>query len=159
MPVFNWSSPDEQERQAQVRNWRRLLEIASELECPLVNSEFSGDPNDPVRCEHAFYRSMEELSPVFERYGIGLNMEAHPYDFTERNDDAVQIIRGLDKPWVNYVYCAPHTFHLSDGVARRLLRDGPCGGERGRARPGWVDFARRGLPAPIRRRYPSLRLR
>ena len=123
VPVFNWSSPDEQERRAQVRNWRRLLEIASELECPLVNSEFSGDPNDPVRCEHAFYRSMEELSPVFERYGIALNMEAHPYDFTERNDDAVQIIRGLDKPWVNYVYCAPHTFHLSDGVGdvRRML--------------------------------------
>src|SRR5688500_14651059 len=27
VPVFNWSSPDEQERRAQVRNWRRLLEI------------------------------------------------------------------------------------------------------------------------------------
>ena len=123
VPVFNWSSPDEQERQAQVRNWRRLLEIASELECPIVNSEFSGDPNDPVRSEHAFYRSMEELIPVFEGYGIGLNMEAHPYDFTERNDDAVQIIRGLDLPWVNYVYCAPHTFHLSDGAGdvRRMM--------------------------------------
>src|SRR6478735_4750982 len=51
VPVFNWSSPDEQERQAQVRNWRRLLEIAAELECPIVNSELSGDPNDPVRSE------------------------------------------------------------------------------------------------------------
>ena len=29
VPVFNWSSPDEQERRAQVRNWRRLLEILS----------------------------------------------------------------------------------------------------------------------------------
>ena len=45
VPVFNWSSPDEQERQAQVRNWRRLLQIAAELECPVVNSELSGDPN------------------------------------------------------------------------------------------------------------------
>ena len=34
VPVFNWSSPDEQERRAQVRNWRRLLQIAAELECP-----------------------------------------------------------------------------------------------------------------------------
>ena len=49
VPVFNWSSPDEQERQAQVRNWRRLLQIAAELECPVVNSELSGDPND--RCD------------------------------------------------------------------------------------------------------------
>ena len=72
VPVFNWSSPDEQERQAQVRNWRRLLEIAAELECPIVNSELSGNPNDPVRSEHAFYLSMQELAPVFEQYGIGL---------------------------------------------------------------------------------------
>ena len=123
VPVFNWSSPDEQERQAQVRNWRRLLEIASELECPLVNSEFSGDPNRPVQSEHAFYKSMEELIPVFEQYGIALNLEAHPYDFSERNDDAVQIVRGLNKPWVNYVFCAPHAFHLSDGAGdlRRMM--------------------------------------
>lgn len=123
VPVFNWASPDEQERRAQVRNWRRLLEIAAELECPIVNSELSGDPADPLRSEHAFYASMEELIPHFERYGIGLDIEAHPYDFSERNDDAVQIVRGLNKPWINYVFCAPHAFHLSDGAGdvRRML--------------------------------------
>ena len=99
-----------------MRNWRRLLQIAAELECPVVMSELSGDPNDALRSEHAFYKSMEELSPDFEKYGIALNLEAHPYDFSETNDDAVQIIRGLNKPWVNYVFCAPHAFHLSDGA-------------------------------------------
>ena len=86
-------------------------------------SELSGDPNQPRRSEHAFYKSMEELAPVFERYGIAVNLEAHPYDFAERNDDAVQIVRGLNKPWVNYVFCAPHAFHLSDGAGdvRRML--------------------------------------
>ena len=123
VPVFNWSSPDEQERQAQVRNWRRLLEIADGLDCRTIVSELSGDPADPLRSEHAFYASMEELIPHFERYGIALNLEAHPYDFSERNDDAVQIIRGLNLPWVNYVFCAPHAFHLSDGVGdvRRMM--------------------------------------
>jgi len=123
VPVFNWSSPDEQERQAQVRNWKRLLEIADGLDCRLVVSELSGDPNQPLRSEHAFYRSMEELAPVFQRYGIALNLEAHPYDFAERNDDAVQIVRGLNEPWVNYVFCAPHAFHLSDGAGdvRRMM--------------------------------------
>lgn len=123
VPVFNWSSPDEQERRAQVRNWRRLLEIADALDCRTIVSELSGDPNDPLRSEHAFYASMEELIPHFERYGIALNLEAHPYDFSERNDDAVQIIRGLNRPWVNYVFCAPHTFHLSDGAGdvRRMM--------------------------------------
>ena len=44
VPVFNWSSPDEQERQAQVRNWRRLLEIADGLDCRTIVSELSGRP-------------------------------------------------------------------------------------------------------------------
>jgi myo-inositol catabolism protein IolH len=123
VPVFNWSSPDEQERKAQVRNWKRLLEIADAVECPTIVSELSGDPNRPLQSEHAFYASMEELIPVFERYGIALNLEAHPYDFSETNDDAVQIIRGLNRPWVNYVFCAPHAFHLSQGAGdvRRMM--------------------------------------
>jgi myo-inositol catabolism protein IolH len=123
VPVFNWSSPDEQERRAQVRNWKRLLEIADALDCRTIVSELSGAPAEPLRSEHAFYASMEELIPNFERYGIALNLEAHPYDFSERNDDAVQIIRGLNRPWVNYVFCAPHTFHLSDGAGdvRRMM--------------------------------------
>jgi myo-inositol catabolism protein IolH len=123
VPVFNWSSPDEQERQAQVRNWKRLLEIADGLECRLIMTELSGDPNRPRESEHAFYKSMEELVPVFERYGLALNIEAHPYDFCERNDDAVQIVRGLNRPWINYCFCAPHAFHLSDGAGdvRRMM--------------------------------------
>jgi myo-inositol catabolism protein IolH len=124
VPVFNWSAPDEQERQAQVRNWRRLLEIADGLDCRTIVSELSGDPNRPLQSEHAFYKSMEELIPHFERFGIALNLEAHPYDFSERNDDAVQIIRGINKPWVNYVFCSPHAFHLSEGKGdvRRMLQ-------------------------------------
>jgi myo-inositol catabolism protein IolH len=129
VPVFNWSSPDEQERRAQVRNWKRLLEIADAVDCRIIVSELSGDPTDRLRSEHAFYASMDELIPVFERYGIALNLEAHPFDFAERNDDAIQIIRGINKPWVNYVYCAPHTFHLSDGAGdiRRMMT---CAGKK-----------------------------
>jgi myo-inositol catabolism protein IolH len=123
VPVFGWSAPDEPERAAQVRNWRRLLELADALDCRLIMTELSGDPTRPLRSEHAFYASIEELIPHFERYGIALNIEAHPYDFAERNDDAVQIVRGCNKPWINYCFCAPHAFHLSDGAGdlRRML--------------------------------------
>jgi myo-inositol catabolism protein IolH len=114
-PVFNWSSPDEDERQAQVRNWRRLLEIAQELEVPLIATELSGDPHQPLRSEHQFYRSIEELIPDFEKRGIACTVEAHPYDFAETNDRAVQIVRGVNKPWFNYEFCCPHLFHLSQG--------------------------------------------
>lgn len=115
-PVFNWSSPDEQERQAQVRNWKRLLELADALEVPLIATELSGDPNQPLASEHQFYRSIEELIPVFERYGIECTVEAHPYDFVETNDRAVQIVHGVDRDWFNYEFCFPHAFHLSDGT-------------------------------------------
>jgi len=116
LPLYKWSSPNEDERRAAVSNWRRAIEIAVALGCSLMNSEFNGRPDDPARCEAAFWRSIEELLPIFEREGIALNLEAHPDDFCERNTPAVDLVRAIDKPWVNYLYCAPHTFHLSDGA-------------------------------------------
>lgn len=123
-PVFNWSSPDEAERQAQVRNWRRLLEIADALDVRDVVSEFSGDRNQASRSEQQWYRSIEELTPDFERYGIRLIMEAHPYDFVELHDRALELVRSIDKDWIGYEYCCPHTFHLSDGAGdvARMIR-------------------------------------
>jgi myo-inositol catabolism protein IolH len=123
VPVYNWSSPREDERQAAVRNWRRLLEIATELECPMVNSELSGDPSDPQHSDASFRRSIDELLPHIERYGLELNLEAHPYDFIELSDAAVDLVRGINKPFVNYLFCAPHAFHLSDGAGdvRRMI--------------------------------------
>lgn len=115
-PVFNWSSPDEQERAAQVRNWHRLLELADQINVREIVSEFSGNPNTPVRCEEQWYKSIFELAPDFEKYGITLSMEAHPYDFVERHDDAYSIVRGTNLDWIGYEFCCPHTFHLDDGV-------------------------------------------
>lgn len=115
-PVFNWSSPDEQERAAQVRNWRLLLELADQINVREIVSEFSGNPNTPVRCEEQWYKSIFELAPDFEKYGITLSMEAHPYDFVERHDDAYSIVRGTNLDWIGYEFCCPHTFHLDDGV-------------------------------------------
>ncbi|GAB2758979.1 sugar phosphate isomerase/epimerase family protein [Streptomyces bullii] len=113
LPLYKWSSPDETERQAAIRYWKRMIEITVELECPLMNSEFNGRPERAAESEAAFWRSMEELLPVFEREGIALNLEAHPDDFCEENTPAVDLVRAINKPWVNYLYCAPHTFHLS----------------------------------------------
>ena len=52
-----------------------------------------------------------------------VEFEAHPYDFAETNDEAIGIIRGLNLPWVNYVFCAPHAFHFSNGAGdiRRMM--------------------------------------
>jgi len=113
LPLYKWSSPDEAERQAAVRYWKRMIEVTAELGCDLMNSEFNGRPERAAESEAAFWRSLEELLPIFEREGIALNLEAHPDDFCEVSNPAVDLVRAINKPWVNYLYCAPHTFHLS----------------------------------------------
>jgi len=116
LPLYHWASPDESLREAAVRNWKRAIQVAVEMECPLMNTEFSGQSNHALASENQFMRSMEELMPVFEREHIGLDIQAHPYDFCERNNESVDIIRGLDKPWLNYLYAVPHTYFYDDGV-------------------------------------------
>lgn len=115
LPLYHWSHPDEAMREAAVRNWKRAIEVAVEMECDLMNTEFSGQSDNAMVCENQFMRSMEELLPVFEREGIKLDIQAHPYDFCELNNESVDIIRGLDKPWLNYLYAVPHTFFYDDG--------------------------------------------
>lgn len=89
LPLYHWAGPEEERRQAAVRNWKRAIEIAVELEVDLMNSEFSGTKYNPVVCEEKFIKSMDELIPIFEREGIRLNLQAHPFDFIER------LIKGL----------------------------------------------------------------
>lgn len=115
LPLYHWAGPDPLQREAAVRNWKRAIEIAVEMEVDLINTEFAGRRDMPLECEEMFMRSMEELIPIFEREGIKLDIQAHPFDFVERNNEAVDIIRGLDKPWINYLYSVPHTFYYDDG--------------------------------------------
>jgi myo-inositol catabolism protein IolH len=128
LPLYKWSSPDEAERQMAVRYWKRMIEVTVELGCELMNSEFNGRPEKSAESEAAFWRSMDELLPIFEREGIALNLEPHPDDFCELNNPGVDLVRAINKPWVNYLYCAPHTFHLADGkggIAEMMRYAGP----------------------------------
>jgi myo-inositol catabolism protein IolH len=121
LPLFRWSGPDEDERQAAVRYWKRAIALSVELGCARMNSEFNGRPEAAGASEAQFWRSMEELLPIFEREGIDLALEAHPDDFVEQGNAAVDLIRGIDSPRLGYLYCAPHTFHLG-GDIRGMLR-------------------------------------
>ena len=116
LPLYRWSSPDEDERLAAVGYWKRAIQLAADVGCGVMNSEFNGRPEQAARSEAQFWRSMEELLPIFEREGIRLNLEAHPDDFIERNTEAVDLVRGIDSPSVGYVFCAPHTYYLGDDV-------------------------------------------
>ena len=80
--MYRWASNDEVERQAAVRHWKRAIEIAVELGVDTMNSEFGRGPHPDKgscycchtgsmieACEDAWWRSMEELVPVFEKRG------------------------------------------------------------------------------------------
>jgi myo-inositol catabolism protein IolH len=125
LPLYKWAGPDEDDRTAAVRYWKRAIEIAVELGVTTMNSEFNGRPEQKARSEAAFWRSMEELLPTFEKEGITLHLEPHPDDFVENGNTAVDMVRGINSPMVKYLYCAPHTFHMGDDVAAMIRYAAP----------------------------------
>jgi myo-inositol catabolism protein IolH len=122
LPLYRWSGPDEDERQAAVRYWKRAIQITTLLDCAVMNSEFNGRPEQASRSEGMFWKSMEELLPVFEREGVALRLEPHPDDFVEDGLVAVDLIRGINSPLVSFLYCAPHTFHQGDGNMAQIMQ-------------------------------------
>jgi len=118
LPLYRWAGPDEDERQAAVRYWKRAIQITVDLGCDVMNSEFNGRPEQASRSEAQWWRSMEELLPVFEREGVHLRLEPHPDDFVEDGLVAVDMVRGVDSPLVSFLYCAPHTFHQGGNMAQ-----------------------------------------
>jgi myo-inositol catabolism protein IolH len=122
LPLYRWSGPDEDERQAAVRYWKRAIQVAVDLDCRVMNSEFNGRPEAAAASEAQFWRSMEELLPVFEREGVQLRLEPHPDDFVENGHEALSLIRGIDNDLVSFLYCAPHTFHQG-GDLEGIMRD------------------------------------
>lgn len=136
LPMYRWASPHEEERRAAVRYWKKAIEIAVEVGCDTMNSELTRGPSPTGGCacharsateasEAAFWRSMDELVPVFEREGITLHLEPHPEDFVENNDAAVDMVQMIGSKNVRYLYCAPHTFHLGDDLEAMLRKAAP----------------------------------
>ena len=111
LPVLRWSGPDEDQRQAAVRAWKRVIEITVDLGVEIINTEFNGRPEAPETAEAQFLRSLDELLPLFEREGLQLIIEPHPDDFVEDGIEAVNLLRGLNRDWIGFLYCTPHAFH------------------------------------------------
>src|ERR671937_91209 len=125
LPLYRWSGPGEDERQAAVRYWKRAIQVAVDLGATVMNSEFNGRPEAAAASEAQFWRSLEELLPIFEREGVRLALEPHPDDFIEDGRAAVDMIRGIDNDLVSFLYCAPHTFHQGGDIAGVMRDSGP----------------------------------
>ena len=125
LPLYKWSGPDEDERQAAVRYWKRAIEITVDLGVDVMNSEFNGRPEAAAASEAQFWRSLEELLPIFQREGVRLVLEPHPDDFVEDGIAGVNLVKGINSPLVTFLYCAPHTFHQGGDLAAVMRHAGP----------------------------------
>ncbi|WP_017531193.1 sugar phosphate isomerase/epimerase family protein [Pelosinus sp. HCF1] len=113
--VYRWSGPFEEQRQMAVRNWKRMIEIAVDMGVSVINTELSGDPQQPEICEGMWYKSMEELLPIIEREGIRIEIQSHPYDFCENNNETADLVKSLRSDNLKYLYCGAHTFFYDNG--------------------------------------------
>ncbi len=131
-PMYRWASPYPDEWEVAIDNWKRAIEIAVEMECPMFVSEFGrgGSPdrslNDrsglhrPETCEAQFFRAMDILVPILEREGLVLSLEAHPEDWIEEIAPAIDIIKTINSKAVKASFIAPHTFFYGPDMVANL---------------------------------------
>jgi len=127
--VYRWSGPDEEQRKMAVQNWKKIVEIAVNMGVQVINTEFSGDPNQQETCNGMWFRSVDELLPLFEKENIRVEVQSHPYDFCELNDESVDMVKSYRSDHLTYVYSSPHGFFYDKGkgdVRHMLKYAGDC---------------------------------
>ena len=110
--VYRWSGPTEEQRRFAVDNWKRMIRIAGDMGVKVINTELSGDPNQ------------QELLPIIEREDIRVEIQSHPYDFCELNNETCDMVKSFRSRNLGYVYSSPHGFFYDQGKGdvRSMLR-------------------------------------
>ena len=93
--VYRWSGPTEEERQFAVRNWKRMIQIAGDMGVKVINTELSGDPNMQEICNGMWFKSMDELLPHNRKEDIRVEIQSHPYDFCELNNETCDMVKSF----------------------------------------------------------------
>lgn len=121
--VYRWSGPTEEQRRLALENWKKLIEIAVNLGVTVINTELSGDPSQQEICNGMWFRSIEELLPLFEKEGIRVEIQSHPFDFCELNQECCDMVKSFRSDYLKYVYSTAHGFFYDQGqgAVRRML--------------------------------------
>ena len=110
-----------------VANWKRMIRSPEDMGVKVINTELSGDPNQQEICNGMWFRSMEELLPLIEREGIRVEIQSHPYDFCELNNETCDMVKSFRSPNLGYVYSSPHGFFYDEGQRRCAVHAEICG--------------------------------
>lgn len=113
--VYRWSGPDEEQRKMAVANWKKIVELSVNMGVQVINTELSGDPNCQETCNGMWFRSVDELLPLFQKENIRVEIQSHPYDFCELNDETVDMVKSYRSDNLTYVYSSPHGFFYDRG--------------------------------------------
>lgn len=113
--VYRWSGPTEEQRKFAVENWKKLIQIAVNMGVQVINTELSGDPNQQEICNGMWFKSVEELLPIFEKEGIRVEIQSHPYDFCELNNECCDLVKSFRSDNLKYVYATAHGFFYDQG--------------------------------------------
>ncbi len=113
--VYRWSGPTEEQRRMAVANWKRIVDIAYDMGVEVINTELSGDPRQPEICNGMWFRSMDELLPLFEKRNIRVEIQSHPYNFCELNNETVDMVESYRSDHLTYVYSTSHGFFYDKG--------------------------------------------
>lgn len=113
--VYRWSGPTEEQRIHAVANWKKMIQIAVNMGVQVINTELSGDPKQPEICNGMWFKSVEEILPIAEREGIRIEIQSHPYDFCELNNETCDMVKSFRSDNLTYVYSAPHGFFYDKG--------------------------------------------
>ncbi|MDR1059846.1 MAG: sugar phosphate isomerase/epimerase [Clostridiales bacterium] len=113
--VYRWSGPSEEQRRIAVANWKKIVELAVNMGVQVINTELSGDPRQQELCNGMWFRSMDELLPLFEKESLRVEIQSHPYDFCELGDEAADLVKSFRSDNLAYVYSCPHGFFYDRG--------------------------------------------
>ncbi len=92
-----------------------MFELAESMDVKVFNTELGPGRDNPELREAKLMRSLDVLLPILEEKGMRIDIQAHPDDFYELNNDTYDIIRYYDSDSIGYLYSIPHTFHYDGG--------------------------------------------
>jgi myo-inositol catabolism protein IolH len=118
--VHNLAALDEGTRVEEVARMKQAIRRCHSLGYGLISSEMGGTPASRLSCTEAFEQSLGELVPVLEETGVKICFEAHPGDFLEESDPAVDLIKRIGSENVGYLFCIPHAFILGEDPVHML---------------------------------------
>ncbi len=96
-----------------VGQFEKIAKLAADFGCEQVFTLMGGRRVYHYDHEEAWRKSVSDLEPALERYGVKIGFIPHPGDFMEESNPCVDLIKSTGCRQIGYIYVIPHTFVLA----------------------------------------------